>query len=119
MKKVLQDRKYVASDIDPCLYLGNGMIVLIYFDDCIIFGNNMKEIDPFIDSLKNGPEKFALTDEGDIKKILSIKITQLDKKQFKASQPFLINIIISFLGFNPDEFDTKKILRHLQLLKFY
>ena len=34
LKKSLEDRKYIASDIDTCLYLGNGMIVLTYVDDC-------------------------------------------------------------------------------------
>ena len=68
----------------------------------------MKDIDSFIDSLKNGHEKFALTDKGDIKTFLGIEITQLDKKWFKASQPFLIYRIISFLGFNPDKFYMKK-----------
>ena len=49
MKKYLEDRKYVASDINPCLYLGNGIIVLTYVYDCIIVGNNMEEIDSLID----------------------------------------------------------------------
>ena len=39
----------------------------------------MKDIDSFIDLLKNGPEKFAPIDKEDINKFLSIKITQLDK----------------------------------------
>ena len=45
LNKSLEDRKYIASDIDTCLYLGNGMIVLTYVDDCIIVGNNIKGID--------------------------------------------------------------------------
>ena len=44
-KKSLEDSKYVASDNDPYLCLGNGMIILTYVDDCIIVGNNMKDID--------------------------------------------------------------------------
>ena len=60
LKKALEDIKYVASDIYPCLYLVNSIIVLTYVDDCKIVGNNMKDIDSFIDSLKNDPEKFVL-----------------------------------------------------------
>ena len=69
--------------------------------------------------MNNSPEKFALTDKRDIEKFIGIKITQLDKKRFKASQTFLTDCIISFLGSNPDKYDTKKIPRHLQLLKVY
>ena len=80
LKKFLDDRKYFASDIEPCLFLGNGIIVLTYMDDCINVGNNMKDIGSFIDSLKNFHEKFALTDEGDIDTFLGIKIRQLNRK---------------------------------------
>ena len=84
LKKFLEDRKYVASDIYPCLYLVNGIILLTYVGDCIIVVNNMKDIDSFIDSFKNGPEKFVLTDKVYIENFISIEIMQLDKKQFKA-----------------------------------
>ena len=36
LKKSLFDRGFKLSDIDPCLYIGNGMIILTYVDDCII-----------------------------------------------------------------------------------
>ena len=67
----------------------------------------MKDIDSLIYSLNNGPDKFGLIDKVDINKCIGIKITQINRKQFKASQLFLIDCIISFLGFNPDKFDMK------------
>ena len=81
LKKDLEDRKYIASYIDPCIYLGYGMIVLTYVDDCTIVGNNMKDIYSFVDLLKNVHEKFALTDKGDLEKNLGVKIMQLDRKR--------------------------------------
>ena len=60
--------------------MGNFITVLTYDDDCIIVGNNIKYINSFIDSLKNGHEKFALTDKGDIDTFLGIKIRQLNRK---------------------------------------
>ena len=36
LKKSLVDQGFKPSDIDPCLYIGKGMIVLTYVDDCII-----------------------------------------------------------------------------------
>ena len=49
-----------------------------------------------------------MTDEGDINNFLGIEITQLDKKIFKISQPFLIDRIISFLNIdrNDDGMET-------------
>ena len=38
LKKSLADRGFKPSDIDPCLYIGNGMIILTNVDDCIIVG---------------------------------------------------------------------------------
>jgi hypothetical protein len=105
LKTSLEDRNFKPSEIDPCLYIGNGMIVLTYVDDCIIIGPAMKEIDKFVESLKNGPENFVLTDEGDIDKFLGIEITQLDDQRFKLCQPFLIDRIVSFLGIDKNEFD--------------
>ena len=70
------------------------MIILTYVDDCIIIGPEIKEIDAFVTSMKEGNENFVLTDEGDIDKFLGIEITQLDKNRFKISQPYLIDIIV-------------------------
>ena len=56
LKTGLTDRGFKPSDVDPCIYLKNGLIVLTYVDDCVIVGNSMKEIDSFIKSMKEGPE---------------------------------------------------------------
>ena len=49
LKKSLVDRGFKPSDIDPCLYIGNGMIILTYVDDCIIVGPSMENINRFVD----------------------------------------------------------------------
>ena len=96
MKKYLVERYFKSSDIVPCLYIGKGMIILTYVDDCIIVGPSMKDINGFVESMKSGSENFVLTNEGDINKFLGIEIIQLDDKRFNISQPFLIDRIISF-----------------------
>ena len=106
LRTALQDRDLKPSEIDPCIYLGDGMIVLTYVDDCIIIGKDMQRIDKFIESMMNGPENFILTDEGDIDKFLGIEITQIDENRFKISQPFLIDRIASLLGFSDVDMDT-------------
>ena len=57
----------------------------------------MVDIDYFVKSIKDGPKSFVLTDEGDIDKFLSIEIIRIDEKRFKIYQPFMIDIILSFL----------------------
>ena len=66
LKKYLVDRGFKPSDIDPCLYIGNGMIILTYVDDCIIVGPSMENINRFVDSMKNGDKNFVLNDKGNI-----------------------------------------------------
>ena len=78
------------------------MIVLIYFYDWIIVGPSMVDIDDFVQSMKNKPEKLVLTGEKDIKKFLGIWITHIDEKRFKVSQPFLIERIISLINIDTD-----------------
>ena len=51
-----------------------------------------------------GPEKFTLTDEGDIDKFLGIEITHLDDKRFKTLQPFLIDRIVAYLNIDSNEY---------------
>ena len=57
---------------------------------------------------KNGNEQFVLTNEGEIHKFLGIEITQLDKKGFKISQPFLVDQIIYILNIDNDDYGMKK-----------
>ena len=92
------DRDFVPSQIDPCLYLKDGMAVLTYVDDCIIVGKSTKAIDALIHSLQNGQEGFNLTDEGNIDKFLGVEITNRANGEFEMSQPHLISRIVAFLG---------------------
>ena len=103
LKKSLFDRGFKPSDIDPCLYIGNGMIILTYVDDCIIIGPSMENINRFVDSMKNSDENSVLTDKGDINKFLGIEINQLYDKIFKIFQPYLTDRIISFLKIDAND----------------
>ena len=86
LNKSLVKRGFKPSDIDLCLYIGNGMIILTYVDDCIIVGPSMGNINCFVDSMNNKDKNFVLTNEVDINKFLGIEITQLNDKRFKISQ---------------------------------
>ena len=59
------------------------MILLTYIDDRIIVGPSMIDIYAFVQSMKNGPEKFVFTDKGGIKHLLALKPPTLMRRDSK------------------------------------
>ena len=102
----LKDRGFKPSKIDQCLYMKDGMGILVYVDDCIIVGKDMGEIDEFVRSMQQGSENFVLTDEGSIDKFLGIEIKRHGKQEFEISQPFLIDRILALLQLEHNGFET-------------
>jgi len=100
------DRGFIPSEINPCLYLKENMVLLTYVDDCIIIGPSRNSIDRLISSMQSGPENFKLTDEGGVNKLLGVEITHLDDNSFELSQPFLIDRILNFLSLCNNEFES-------------
>ncbi len=78
----LQDRGFVQSSIDPCIFFGHKCIVLTYVDDCILVGDLQDWLNALVTSLHNGKENFALQDEGSIDKYLGVDISQVDGTSF-------------------------------------
>jgi hypothetical protein len=91
LKLGLIDRGFTPSEINPCLYLKENMVLLTYFNNCIIISPSKESIDRLILSMQSGPENFKLTVEGDVNKFLGVDITRLDNNSFKSSQHFLID----------------------------
>ena len=48
----LKDRGFKPSKLDQCLYMKDGMVILVYVDDCIIVCKDMGEIDGFVKSMQ-------------------------------------------------------------------
>ncbi len=95
LKTSLVSRGFKESVADPCVFIRKDMIVLVYVDDCILISRKSDVIDEFILSLIEGPEKFAFTDEGDLRRYLGVEIKALDDGNgFCMSQPFLIERIL-------------------------
>ncbi len=74
-QKSLINQAFKPSDINSYLYVGNGIIVLTYVDNCIIVRPSMPDIYSFVESMQNGAENFILDNKGDIDKFLGIEIT--------------------------------------------
>lgn len=77
------------------------MIILVYVDDCILASPSSAVIKAFIESLANGPEEFAFTDEGLMDKYLGVDIQKLSDGNFVLRQLFLIQGILEALGIEP------------------
>ena len=53
-------------------FLVKDAIVFVYVDNCIIVSKDYQTIENLVIYLKNGPDNFLLTDEGDIEHYLGV-----------------------------------------------
>ena len=67
------------SKLDPYLFLKKNLIVIVYVDDCLIFGCNKEVVDellPLLKKVEPGQEHpyedggFNFTDDGDLQSFL-------------------------------------------------
>ena len=108
--KGLQDRGFTRSNVDPCLFYKEDLILILYADNCCIFRTSNDKINEFIESLKRPKEKKAKSEylckdgefdfivEKSIEKILGVDVSQVDD-MIMLRQPHLIERIISTVGF--------------------
>ena len=84
--------------VDPCVFIGDDIIVLVYVENCLIFLHDKDKINQLIDKLKN-KEKLDLTDEGDVDKYLGVEI-ELNKedKSITFKKTFLTQRAIELAG---------------------
>jgi hypothetical protein len=84
-----------ASKFDPCLFMSNSLILIIYVDDILIYGRTGDEISTFIDCMKS--EDVALHREGTAEGYLGVDI-QCDDNTVALRQDGLAKRIINALG---------------------
>jgi len=98
----LKDRGWTASEIDPCLFMKENMMCVIYVDDTIFAGPSQQDIDEEIKLLgiKQPHEESALEfrDEGEVAAFLGIKIDKRSTSEFYLSQPGLIKKVLEAAG---------------------
>ena len=81
LKTDFEDRGFVESLSDPCVFISKEMIILVYVDDCILISQKAFVIQKFISSLKAGTEDFVFTEEGTMNSYLGIDISSLPDKK--------------------------------------
>ena len=102
LRTTFEDRGFVESLSDPCVFISKEIIILVYVDYCILISKEALVIQKFISSLKYGTEDFVFTEEGTMNSYLGVDISSFpDKKGFTLSQPSLIDRVIQALDFDP------------------
>jgi hypothetical protein len=84
-----------ASKFDPCLFMNDSLIIIIYVDDILIYARTEVEIDSLIERLKN--DDIALHKEGTAEGYLGVDI-QRDGNNIILKQEGLTKRIIEALG---------------------
>ncbi len=88
------------SAVDPCLFLRNDCILIVYTDDCIIFSRKDEVIDALICNLS---QTFLLEDQGSVHDYLGIRIVKDHiNKSISMTQPGLIESVLANLNFLQD-----------------
>ena len=87
---------FKQSLVDPCIFYRNGVTLISWVDDCLIFAPKKELADKVIAELST---KFTLTEEDDVSAYLGVmmKLDETDDT-VEMTQPFLIQRIIDLLG---------------------
>ena len=108
LKEGLLSRGFKQSNLDPCLFISENCLLVLYTDDCCIFAHDDKTIDDLRKSLE---DDFLLKDEGDIQDFLGIRLSSsVENGQVTINmvQTGLIDQILEDVGLT-----TKSNVKHV------
>ena len=98
----LIERGFQQSAVDPCLFMKDAMLCVVYVDDTIFAGPDAAELDKMIKSLTDDhggtKSSYELEAEGSVQDFLGINITQVSDKSFRLTQTGLIKKILEKTG---------------------
>jgi len=83
------------SKNDPCLFIRNNCLIIVYVDDCLLFAKTDDILDSIISTLK---ANFNLTSQGDVGAFLGIDIKHTPDGNLELVQSGLISKIITLAG---------------------
>ena len=98
LDKGLQEAGFEPSKVDPCLYNKEGVILLIYVDDCILMGTTDVVINEAVHVLRSSKQNFTIEDEGVVGDFLGVRINRSNDDTIMLTQPQLIDSIIEDLN---------------------
>ena len=88
----LQKVGFQPSNHDPCLFISDKVICIVYVDDCLMFTWSLKDIDKKIKQIKD--VGFTLCIEEDAAGFLGIELERNDDGTIELKQSLLIDRII-------------------------
>ena len=78
------------SKMDPCLYFRGCTTLLVYINNCVMFGPDLAKLDKEIKEMRTSSKKFRVEDLGNVKDFLGIQVTTGNDKMITLNQPQLI-----------------------------
>jgi hypothetical protein len=96
LKAGLEKHGFRRSALDPCLFIHEHVICVVYVDDCLFFARDRVKIDQVLDGLKK--DNFTFTVEKSVEAFLGIKVEVAEDGVVTMTQPGLIDKILATLG---------------------
>lgn len=91
----LIERGFKQSAQDPCLFLSDEVVAVVWVDDVLFFARDEAAIDSMIASLQ---KDFELKVEGDVSSFLGMEIIKNSNGTFELRQMGLIKRVLSAMG---------------------
>jgi hypothetical protein len=96
LKGKLEDIGFVASEADPCLFVSDKVIALIYVDDALLYARDMQDIDDVISGIRK--RGMDLEEESDVAGFSGVSTERRSDGTIKLLQARLIKRIIEALN---------------------
>jgi hypothetical protein len=96
LKEKLEKCDFRQSQSDPCLFISDNVIVLVYVDDCLFYSPRSENIDSAIAKLK--ALEMDLHYEDDVAGFLGVHIDRKTNGTIELTQKGLIERVISAMG---------------------
>eukprot|EP00957_Ditylum_brightwellii_P136952 10444293-Ditylum_brightwellii.AAC.1 len=83
-------------NIDQCIWTKEGIVVIVYVDDGLVFGNDESAVEVLVKELQ---KSFDITDEWKtVEEYLGVKIDHFQNRTFRMYQPHLMKKIIKAIS---------------------
>ena len=83
----LTTASFKQSQVDPCLYYHQGIIFLVYIDDCLLLSATDELIDQDINDLCSTEPGFNMEDQGTVNDFLGIQVKHKKNGAIMLTQP--------------------------------
>jgi hypothetical protein len=91
----LKEIGFIPSEIDECLFYKGKLVFVLYTDDSIFAGPDLRELYDIVQEMEAVGLNFTV--EGDISDFLGVQIDRINDNTFNLSQPHLINDVLKEL----------------------